>query len=118
LLHRIEVEGLELLGVVERLTHGIGQGGVLVEHPQVQLVRPPVLVRRGPNCGVRGVGPAHDRARLFAVAYFEGILFSHCFSMHRMSVALVAVWDSLLDLEASVAALLGASRESDFAQHR
>ena len=35
--HRIEVEALEFLGVVERLAHRIGQGGVLVENLKVQL---------------------------------------------------------------------------------
>ena len=44
-LQGIEVEGLELLGVVEVLAHGIGHGRVLLEHLQVQLIRPPVSVR-------------------------------------------------------------------------
>ena len=43
--HGIEVEAFEFLGVVERLAHRIGQGGVLVE-TEVQLVRPPVAVQR------------------------------------------------------------------------
>ena len=43
--HGIQVEALEFLGVVERLAHRIGQGGVLVEDLKVQLVRPPVTVR-------------------------------------------------------------------------
>ena len=43
--HGIQVEALEFLGVVERLAHRIGQGGVLVENLKVQLVRPPVAVR-------------------------------------------------------------------------
>ena len=42
--HGIEVEGLELLGVVEILAHRIGQGGVPMEHLDVQRVRPPVAV--------------------------------------------------------------------------
>ncbi len=44
LLQGIEVELLELLGVVELLAHRIGQGRVLVENLQVQLIRPPVIV--------------------------------------------------------------------------
>src|SRR5262249_49558401 len=36
----------ELLGVVEILAHRIGQGRVLMENTQVQLVRPPVAVHR------------------------------------------------------------------------
>ena len=46
LLQGTEVEGLELLGVVERLAHGVGRGRVRMEGLQVQLVRPPVPVRR------------------------------------------------------------------------
>ena len=56
--HGIQVEALEFLGVVERLAHRIGQGGVLVENLKVQLVRPPVTVR---VC----VGPARERALAF-----------------------------------------------------
>src|SRR5208337_4748883 len=57
--HRVQVEALEFLGVVERLAHRIGPGRVLVENPKVQLVRPPVTVR------VR-TGPARDRALAFS----------------------------------------------------
>ena len=42
--HGIQVEALELLGVIERLAHGIGQGRVLVQDLQVQLIGPPVCV--------------------------------------------------------------------------
>ena len=38
-LQRIEVEGLELLGVVEVLAHGVGDGGGLVQNLQVRLIR-------------------------------------------------------------------------------
>ena len=44
LLERLVVELLELLGVVEVLAHRIGQGRVLMENRQVQLVRPPVSI--------------------------------------------------------------------------
>ncbi len=47
--HGLQVELLELLGVVELLAHRIGQGGVLVENPEVQLVRPPVPIRPSPQ---------------------------------------------------------------------
>ena len=47
--HGIQVEALELLGIVERLAHGIEQGRVLVELSQAQQVRPPVLGRHDPN---------------------------------------------------------------------
>ena len=45
LLERRIVELLERRGVVEPLAHGIGECRVLVQNPEVQLVRPPVLVR-------------------------------------------------------------------------
>ena len=45
-LHRRQVEALELFGVVEVLAHGIGLGGMLVQEIELQLVRPPVAVRR------------------------------------------------------------------------
>ena len=54
-LQRLDVEGLELLRVVEVLLHRIRQVGVVVEHREVQLVRPPVLVRPRPaGLGSRG----------------------------------------------------------------
>ena len=42
--HGVEVEALELLGVVELLAHRIGRRGVPMENLEVQLVRPPVAV--------------------------------------------------------------------------
>lgn len=45
LFQGLQVELLELLGIVERRAKGVGQGGVLVENLEVQLVRPPVPVR-------------------------------------------------------------------------
>ena len=48
LLQRVDVERLELFCVVEVLAHRVAPGRVLVEDLQVQLVRPPVLVRVGP----------------------------------------------------------------------
>src|SRR5690606_23309334 len=47
-LQRLDVEGLELLGVVEVLAHRVGPGRVLVEDLQVHLIGPPVTVRPGP----------------------------------------------------------------------
>ena len=49
LLQGIQVEFLELLGVVELLAHGVGLGRVLVEDLQVQLIRPPVSIRQAPE---------------------------------------------------------------------
>ena len=61
LLQRLEVECLELFCVVEGLAHRIGQGRVLVENRQVQLIRPPVPVRPA------AVRLARERALLFVV---------------------------------------------------
>src|SRR5471030_154539 len=47
--HGVQIEALELLGVVERLSHRIGQGRVLVQNLQVELVRPPARIGRGPS---------------------------------------------------------------------
>ena len=44
LLQRIDVKGLNRLSVVEILVHRIGQGRILAENLQVQLIRPPVLI--------------------------------------------------------------------------
>ncbi len=65
-----EVEALELRGVVERLAVGIGLGVVLAEDPEVQLVRPPVLVRCAANGLVRA---AHH----WALACAIHVLVSH-----------------------------------------
>ena len=54
-LQRFDVEGLELFCVVEVLLHRIGQVRMLVEHREVQLIRPPVVVRPRPAAlGGRG----------------------------------------------------------------
>ena len=54
-LQRVDVEGRELGRVVEVVVHRVGPGRVLVEDRQVELVRPPVLVRPGPvRLGLRG----------------------------------------------------------------
>mmetsp|Transcript_118291 Transcript_118291/g.166287 ORF Transcript_118291/g.166287 Transcript_118291/m.166287 type:complete len:641 (-) Transcript_118291:267-2189(-) len=45
LLEGIQIQLLELLGVVEARAHRVGQAGVLMQHLQVQLVGPPILVR-------------------------------------------------------------------------
>ena len=43
--HRLQVETLEFLRIVELLTHRIRQSGVLVKNAKIQLVRPPIPVR-------------------------------------------------------------------------
>ena len=63
--HRIQVEALELLGIVERLAHRVRLGRVLMQDVQPQLIGPPGGVRpgtaphRGVDCGAR------ERARHF-----------------------------------------------------
>ena len=42
--HSVQVEGLEFLCVVEILTHGVRQRGVLVKGSQIQLIGPPFAV--------------------------------------------------------------------------
>ncbi len=46
--HGIQVEALEFFRIIELLVHRIGQGGVLVQDLQVQLIRPPARIRRAP----------------------------------------------------------------------
>jgi hypothetical protein len=53
--HGVEIETLELLGVVERRAHRVGPQRVLTQTPEIELVRPPVAV------GV-GVGDAREGA--------------------------------------------------------
>ena len=61
LLQRIEIERLELRGIVEARAHGIARGRILMEHLEVQLIRPPVAVRSSAVCFAR------ERALLFVV---------------------------------------------------
>src|SRR6185369_9058295 len=46
LLQCLQVDFFEFLSVVELLAHRIAQGRILMKNLEVQLVRPPVLVRR------------------------------------------------------------------------
>jgi hypothetical protein len=48
----VQVELLEGFGVVEVRAHRVGLGGVLVEDADLQLVGPPVGIRRGACNGV------------------------------------------------------------------
>ncbi len=60
-LHRGEVELLELGGIVEGAAERITGGRVLMEHLEVQLVRPPVAVRPAAGRRVGGASPVHHR---------------------------------------------------------
>ena len=44
LSQRLEIERLEGLGVVERAAHRVGERRVLMEHGEIQLIRPPIAV--------------------------------------------------------------------------
>ena len=57
----VEVERLECFRVVEALVIGVGQGGILMQGSQVELVRPPALVRRAASHLQAGAF-VHDRA--------------------------------------------------------
>ena len=63
-LQRLDVEARERRRVVEVHAHRDGPGRVLVEHLQVDLVGPPVLVRPGPA----GLGGGRGECRVFALA--------------------------------------------------
>ena len=62
----VQVEALELLGVVERAAHRIGLGGVLVERSQVELIRPPLPVRHVRENGMDMAAGRRDGALAFA----------------------------------------------------
>ena len=55
------IDRFERLRIIERLTHGIGPGRVLVQNFEVQLIGPPMLVCRGSHRRV-SVGSAQNRA--------------------------------------------------------
>ena len=65
-LQGLDVEALELRAVVEALAQGVREGRVLVQDLQVELIRPPVLVR--PRPGGVGLGAGDGRALGFADA--------------------------------------------------
>ena len=51
-LDGIQIKGLERLRVIELFTHRIGQGGVLTENVQFQLIWPPVTISRTAACAL------------------------------------------------------------------
>ena len=77
-LQRVEVERRELLRVVEALAHRVRQRRVAVQHGEVELVRPPVVVR--PRVGHLG-GRARDcRVLALADALSHVVRVPFCFS--------------------------------------
>jgi len=65
LLHGLQVQLGERLGVVERLAERVGLGAVLVEDPEVQLVRPPVPHGRAAEGGGLAMRPDHRALALW-----------------------------------------------------
>ena len=100
--HGIEIEALEFLRIIELLVHGIGQGGVLVQDLQVQLIRPPARIRRGARNGV----PARAaRYRAFGFGWITGDrrrcrceFFLHLFMLLRISKNIAANYDNDCDV--------------------
>ena len=79
--HGLEVKGLELPGIVEILAHRIGQGGVPMQHLDVQCIRPPVAVRAS-------AGAARERAfaRALVVGFRVHLHTSLCVSLLRTTL--------------------------------
>ncbi len=81
LFQRREIEFLELICVVEASAHGIGQGGILVKHFEVQLIRPPIAVGPDTRTCVTGLTrlPVTERAltRAFLIRCIHDILQSY-----------------------------------------
>ena len=71
LLQGFHVEGLKLFCVVEVLFHRIGQVRMLVEHREVQLIRPPVGIRPRPA----SLRSRSGNCRVLAFADTSGVLF-------------------------------------------
>ena len=77
LLQFVQVDLRELLGVVEVLAHRVRERRVLVEDLQVQLVRPPALVRDGPHRRV-SVRPGQNRALACGRCVVHAVLSPSC----------------------------------------
>src|SRR5215204_2631470 len=94
---RLEVEALELLGVVEVLAQRVGKGRVLVENREVQLIRPPIPVRPRPmrlrsrarNCQVLAFADALRQSVLLLFRCFRRM--GHCSSPRLRAGARTAV---------------------------
>ena len=79
LLERFDVEGLEMLGVVEILFQRIRQVRMRVEHGEIQLVRPPILVGPGP-------APLGGRGRIASSLSLTLVVFCLSGTMILLSV--------------------------------
>ena len=68
----IEVQSLESRSIVKAVSHGARQAGMLMQHLQIELVRPPIAIRLRPDFS--GLTAAmHDWT--FALGFHRHILF-------------------------------------------
>ena len=91
LLQGLQVEFFEFLSVVELLAHRIAHGRVLVKNLQVQLVRPPVPVRRA-SAGSGFVSSARYRALAIFIHKVSSISLSDLMHRAAMDIVLSALW--------------------------
>ena len=90
LLERFDVQGGELILVVEVLTHRIGQGRVLAQNGEIHLIRPPVPIRQWPMLLGSRRGDCWALALAFAAAVRHvGSPVSVVACSHRL---LVSTW--------------------------
>ncbi len=89
----IEVDAVELCGVVEVLPHRIGLGMVLAKHPEVQAVGPPVVVGRDSDSQLLGIHHrAGRRGRLVAGGHRSVFFVAHVLAP-RLTVGIACVSD-------------------------
>src|SRR6185295_8116673 len=107
--HGVQIEALELLSVVERLSHRIGQGRVLVQNLQVELVRPPARIRRGPGhrvsananvYGALGFGWIIGDSRGCRCEFFLHLLILLRISQKNIAMNCARSWLSILTIAA------------------
>jgi hypothetical protein len=83
--HRVQVEALELVGIVELLVHRIGQRGVLVQDLQAQLIRLPSRIPRGRSHRVSASPVGHRALLLLMIGdrhpYCRREFFVHVFTL-------------------------------------
>ncbi len=109
LLHGLQVETLELFGVVEILAHRIGLGGMLVQDIELQLVRPPVPVRRAAAGRMSVTLACHRALAIFIHSIYS---FSPEQSLFRLSLPISCQRWRLLRIGAAASLSCGSYRPS------
>ena len=94
LLHGVEIEGLELFGVVERLAHRIARRVIRVEDVQVQLIRPPVAVRPAAGASVAENGHFSSFSILTLTSAFFVFVVCLLLVLARRALAEAGRWTS------------------------